>query len=70
MFSYSHLELNANGNVRGMPEKKKLTGNNLRYYATFKVRKFESLFYKTSTFLQKTTTCIELQTEQILSGNI
>ena len=25
----------------------------LRYYATFKVRKFESLFYKINTFLQK-----------------
>ena len=32
----------------------------LRYYATFKVRKFESLFYKMNTFLQKTTTCIGL----------
>ena len=28
----------------------------LRYYATFKVRKFESLFYKINTCLQKTTT--------------
>ena len=43
---------------------------NLRYYATFKVRKFESLFYKINTFLQKSTTCIGLQTEQILSVNI
>ena len=33
----------------------------LRYYATFKVRKFESLFCKTNAFLQKTATCIELQ---------
>ena len=43
---------------------------NLRYYATFKVRKFESLFYKINTFLQKITTCIGLQTEQILYVNI
>ena len=27
----------------------------LRYYATFKVRKFESLLYKIKTCLQKTT---------------
>ena len=27
--------------------------NELRYYATFKVRKFESLFYKLNTSLQK-----------------
>ena len=42
----------------------------LRYYATFKVRKFESLFYKINTCLQKTTTCIGLQAEQIFSVNI
>ena len=42
----------------------------LRYYATFKVRKFESLFYKINTCLQKTITCIGLQTEQIFSVNI
>ena len=42
----------------------------LRYYATFKVRKFESLFYKINTCLQKTTTCIGLQVEQIFSVNI
>ena len=42
----------------------------LRYYATFKVRKFESLFYKTDTCFQKTTTCIGLQAEQIFSVNI
>ena len=35
----------------------------LRYYATFKVRKVESLFYKINTCLQKTTTCIGLQAE-------
>ena len=29
----------------------------LRYYATFEGRKFESLFYKINTCLQKTTTC-------------
>ena len=41
----------------------------LRYYATFKVRKIESLFYKINTCLQKTTTCIGLQVEQIFSVN-
>ena len=44
--------------------------NPLRYYATFKVRKFESLFYKINTCLQKTTTCIGLRAEQIFSVNI
>ena len=42
----------------------------LRYYATFKVRKFESLFDKINTCLQKTTTCIGLQADQIFSVNI
>ena len=42
----------------------------LRYYATFSVRKFESLFCKINTSLQKTTTCIGLQAEQIFSVNI
>ena len=43
----------------------------LRYYATFKVRKFESLFHKINTCLQKTTTCIGgLQAEQTFSVNI
>ena len=42
----------------------------LRYHATFKVRKCESLFYKINSFLQKTTTCIGLQAEQIFSVNI
>ena len=37
----------------------------LKYYATFKVRKFESPFCKINTCLQKTATCIELQAEQI-----
>ena len=32
--------------------------------------KFESLFYKINTFLEKTTTCTGLQAEQILSVNI
>ena len=41
-----------------------------RYYATFKVRKYESLFYKINTCLQKTTTCIGLRTEHIFSVNI
>ena len=44
--------------------------NTLRYYATFKVRKFETLFYKINTCLQKTTTCIGLQAEQMFSVNI
>ena len=43
---------------------------NLRYYAILKVRKFESLFYKINTCLQKTTTCIGLRAEQIFSVNI
>ena len=42
----------------------------LRYYATFKVRKFESLFYKINTFLQKNTTCIRLRAKQIFFVNI
>ena len=42
----------------------------LRYYATFKMRKFELYFYKTKTCLQKPTTCIGLQAEQIFSVNI
>ena len=41
----------------------------LRYYATFKVRKFELLFYKINRFLQKTTTCTGLEAEQIFSVN-
>ena len=36
-------------------------------YATFKMRKFESLFYKINTCLEKTTICIGLQVEQISS---
>ena len=46
------------------------TKTKLRYYATFKVRKFESLFYKINTCLQKIATCIVLQAEQIFSVNI
>ena len=42
----------------------------LRYYATFKVKKFESLFYKINPCFQKATTCIGLQAEQIFSVNI
>ena len=41
----------------------------LRYYATFKVRKFESLFYKVNACLKKTSTWIRLQAEQIFSVN-
>ena len=40
------------------------------YYATLKARKFESLFYKIITYLQKTTICIGLRAEQIFSENI
>ena len=42
----------------------------LRYYATFKVRKFDSLFYKINTLLQKTNTCIGLRAKQIFLVNI
>ena len=52
--------------VHNKPERKK---NELRYYANFKERKFES-FYKIKTCLQKTTTCIGLWAEQIFSVNI
>ena len=41
----------------------------LRYYATFKMRKFELLFYKINTCLPKPTTCIGLQAEQMFSVN-
>ena len=37
----------------------------LMYYATLKVRKFESFFYKINTFLEKITTYIGFQAEQI-----
>ena len=41
------------------------------YYATFKVRKFESFFYRINKRLQKTTTCIGyMQAQQIFSVNI
>ena len=42
----------------------------LRYYATLKVRKFESLFYKINTCLQKTATYFGLRVEKIFSVNI
>ena len=42
----------------------------LRYYATFKVRKIELLFYKINTFLQETNIYIGLQIEQIFSANL
>ena len=38
--------------------------NGFCYHAIFKVRKFESLFHKINTCLQKTTTCITLLAEQ------
>ena len=41
----------------------------LKYYATFKMRKNEWLFYKINTCLQKTTTCIGLPAEQIFLVN-
>ena len=44
--------------------------NTLRHYAIFKARRCESLFYKINTCLQKTTTSISLQVEQICSVNI
>ena len=40
------------------------------YYATFKVREFESLFYKINTFLQKTITGIRLRAKRIFLVNI
>ena len=40
------------------------------HYAAFKERKFESLFYKFNTCLQKTTTCVGLHAEQIFPVNI
>ena len=40
------------------------------YYATFKMKKFEPLFYKINTFLQKSTPCIGLQAGQESSVNI
>ena len=48
---------------------KPTVGRKIRYYATFKVRKFE-WFYKVNAFLQKTTTCMGLQAEQIFSVHI
>ena len=45
----------------------RIYGKTLRYYATFKVRKFESLFDKINTSLHKATW---LRTEQIFSVNI
>ena len=42
----------------------------LRYYATFKLKKIESLFCKINTCLQKNTTCIGLLAEQIFSVHI
>ena len=48
----------------------KLALKGLRYYTPFKVRKFESLFYKINTCLQKTMSCIGLQAQQIFSINL
>ena len=42
----------------------------LKYYATFKIRRFESFFYKMNIVLQKTISCIGLQAQQIFSVNI
>ena len=39
----------------------------LKYYATYKVKKFEPLFYKIDKRLQKATICIGLQAEEIFS---
>ena len=57
LFSWSLVEISFVTNV-------------LRYYATFKVRKFELLFNKINTCLPKSTTCIGLQAKQIFSVNI
>ena len=45
----------------------KLSVKLLSYYANFKVRKIESLFYKINTCFHETNTCIGLLAEQILS---
>ena len=50
--------------------KQQLVSIFLRYYATYKVRKFESLFCKINTLLQKTTTFIRLPAEQMFLVNI
>ena len=42
----------------------------LRYYTTFKMKKFEPLSYIINTCFQKTTICFGLQTEQIFSVNL
>ena len=51
--------------IKGKPT----VGQKIRYFVTFKVRKFE-WFYKVNAFLQKTTTCMGLQAEQIFSVHI
>ena len=56
--------------IKSKTEKIRINQTWLKYYATFKVRKFVSLFYKISTCLQNTTTCIRLQAEQIFSVNL
>ena len=58
--------LNSNINLQNI-RYLNLSKRALRYYATFKVRKFEWLFYKISTCLQKT--CIGLRAEQIFLVN-
>ena len=50
--------------------KRTLLLDTLRFYATFKVSKFESFFCKVNTCSRKTMTCIGLQAEQIFSVNI
>ena len=49
--------------------KRTLLLDTLRFYATFKVSKFESFFCKINTCSRKTMTCIGLQAEQIFSVN-
>ena len=44
--------------------------NTKETYATFKVRKVESLVYKINVSLQKTTTCIGLRAEQTYKQDI
>ena len=61
-----YLEIKLNESIGKLKELWKA----LRDNATFKVRKFESLFYKINACLQKTTTCIGLQEEQIFWVNI
>ena len=53
----------------GLKTLKRTLLETLKYYATFKIRIFESFFYKINIVLQKTIICIGLQAQQIFSVN-